>query len=381
MYPKYIGQRIKSARLNAGLSQDELAKKLGIHRPTVSQMESGKRAVDTVELIALSRILRQPLSFFVDPGEDAAGHGEEMTILYRADEISKNDKPVVDDFIQLCKDYAEIEELAGIERDTPFPFWTRPVRSKRQAIGDGEKAAGLLRKQLDLGTSPFKELASIMENHGIKIIYRPLKSSQAWGFSVSSKDLGYCIFINSACVLSRQLFTLAHELGHIYMDHHHSVTIYSESNSPIANLTRSKLSLQEIRANVFAAAFLMPGEEIHDLLENIKFNVSKNINRHIIKYLCDYFGVSYPAMVYRLHNLDYFTAAGRDELLQNPILESFVRGETTPEQTNLPARYTTLAFEAYRSMKISIGKLADYLRTDIYDTRRMVKELGIQQTQ
>ncbi|MBF8295114.1 MAG: hypothetical protein HW389_1659, partial [Bacteroidetes bacterium] len=36
--------------------------------------------------------------------------------------------------------------------------------------------------------------------------------------------------------------------------------------------------------------------------------------------------------------------------------------------------------EAYRRAKISIGKLADLLRIDIYEARKLVKQFGIQQS-
>ena len=379
MYPKYIGQRIKSARMNSGLSQDELAKKLDVHRPTISQIESGKRAVDTVELVALSRILEQPLSFFVELNPDTQTAEDELNILYRADDISESDKPVIDDFIRLCKDYAEIEKFSGIEKDTPFPLWKKSVRTKPQAIQDGEKAAISLRKLLDLGTSPVKDLSSILENYGIKVFFRSLQSSKAWGFSVSSKELGHCIFVNTACVRSRQLFTLAHELGHLYMDQKHTVTMFSEHDSPNSTRQYGNTNLLEVRANAFAAAFLIPEDEIGELLDNVHYTDKKYITPHIIRYLCSYFGVSYPAMVYRLHNLDYFGKGKCEELLKNPIRVSSDHSELQP--ASLPERYITLALEAYRSMKISIGKLADYLRTDLYNARRLVKDLGIRQAE
>jgi len=83
-------------------------------------------------------------------------------------------------------------------------------------------------------------------------------------------------------------------------------------------------------------------------------------------------------MVYRLYNLNYIGNKVRDELLQNPITSSLEYSE--PEEIRFPERYFTLALEAYRSMRISVGKLADYLRIDLYDARRIIKELDIQQT-
>lgn len=48
-----IGLRLKEARNLAGLSQAQAAKVLGIHRPSVSEIESGRRRISAEELSEL----------------------------------------------------------------------------------------------------------------------------------------------------------------------------------------------------------------------------------------------------------------------------------------------------------------------------------------
>tara|TARA_R110002096_G_scaffold9342_6_gene37036 strand:- start:1726 stop:2070 length:345 start_codon:yes stop_codon:yes gene_type:complete len=45
-----IGSRLKWAREQAGLSQGQVAKMIDVHRPTISQIESGQRAVRADEV-------------------------------------------------------------------------------------------------------------------------------------------------------------------------------------------------------------------------------------------------------------------------------------------------------------------------------------------
>lgn len=45
-----IASRIREARKMAGLSQTQVAKLLGLHRPTVSEIEAGNRRVSAEEL-------------------------------------------------------------------------------------------------------------------------------------------------------------------------------------------------------------------------------------------------------------------------------------------------------------------------------------------
>ena len=59
-------QRLKLARVEAGLTQVEVARKLGRPQSFVSKCESGERRVDAVELVDFSRLYDKPLAFFVD---------------------------------------------------------------------------------------------------------------------------------------------------------------------------------------------------------------------------------------------------------------------------------------------------------------------------
>jgi transcriptional regulator with XRE-family HTH domain len=51
-----IAERLKEARKLAGLSQGHVAKMLGLHRPSVSEMELGNRRVSADELARLAQI-------------------------------------------------------------------------------------------------------------------------------------------------------------------------------------------------------------------------------------------------------------------------------------------------------------------------------------
>lgn len=50
----FIAARLKEARVMAGLSQAQAAKILSIHRPSVSEIEAGRRRVSAEELRKLS---------------------------------------------------------------------------------------------------------------------------------------------------------------------------------------------------------------------------------------------------------------------------------------------------------------------------------------
>ncbi len=58
--------RLVEARKQAGLTQVEVAKRLGKARSFISKCELGERRVDFVELRQLAKIYEKDLRFFID---------------------------------------------------------------------------------------------------------------------------------------------------------------------------------------------------------------------------------------------------------------------------------------------------------------------------
>ena len=63
-YQKFL-EKLKQARLDAGLSQVEVAEKLDKPQSYVSKCESGERRVDVVELQDFAEIYKKPIEFFL----------------------------------------------------------------------------------------------------------------------------------------------------------------------------------------------------------------------------------------------------------------------------------------------------------------------------
>lgn len=63
-----IGAKIRQARRRARLSQEDLARRVGVVAQTVSRWENGRSPVATHQLERISEATGQPLSFFVQDG-------------------------------------------------------------------------------------------------------------------------------------------------------------------------------------------------------------------------------------------------------------------------------------------------------------------------
>ncbi len=67
---KQLGERLRETRKYLGLKQEEVAAYLKIQRTALSDIESGQRRVEALELTRLAKLYQQPVSYFT--GEDAA---------------------------------------------------------------------------------------------------------------------------------------------------------------------------------------------------------------------------------------------------------------------------------------------------------------------
>jgi len=86
----YLGNQIQKARLEEGLSQEELSKYIYKRRATVSDIENGKGEVDASTLALLAHILNKPLGYFYPPylyqelkQEDLSPLENELLIYFR----------------------------------------------------------------------------------------------------------------------------------------------------------------------------------------------------------------------------------------------------------------------------------------------------------
>jgi transcriptional regulator with XRE-family HTH domain len=67
---RQLGERLRDARKYVGLSQEEAAAILKLPRTAITDIESGQRKVEALELKRMAELYRQPVSHFT--GEDAA---------------------------------------------------------------------------------------------------------------------------------------------------------------------------------------------------------------------------------------------------------------------------------------------------------------------
>ena len=65
-----LGEKLKDARKNAGMSQEQMAEKLFVSRAAVAKWEAGKGLPDVENLKAISRLLDVSIDSLLDDGQE-----------------------------------------------------------------------------------------------------------------------------------------------------------------------------------------------------------------------------------------------------------------------------------------------------------------------
>ncbi|MFN8396945.1 MAG: DUF4065 domain-containing protein [Bacteroidia bacterium] len=71
---KKIGQRLAMLRRTKGLSQEDLAKLIGMSRPSLAQVEQGNRGLDVLELVRIVEVLQCSVYSLIGEEKSAAIH-------------------------------------------------------------------------------------------------------------------------------------------------------------------------------------------------------------------------------------------------------------------------------------------------------------------
>ena len=94
-----LGARLRETRAYLGLSQDEVARYLGIPRTALSQIERGQRRVDILELNKVAQLYKRPLAHFMGEPQDDEIWSEEVKYLARATaKLSESDQKELNRF-------------------------------------------------------------------------------------------------------------------------------------------------------------------------------------------------------------------------------------------------------------------------------------------
>lgn len=160
--------------------------------------------------------------------------------------------------------------------------------------------ADLFRVKCKISRYGIIDLFKECERLGYKLLRYPLGDNADLGFAVK-KDNDIVIFTNSCSRLSREIFTLAHEIGHAILHLNDETSFIDDSITINGRSTDEK----EQEANYFAACLLMPADDVRrfiDLgIEN--FGRGEDLSAMDIARIMSEFNVSFDMVLNRLESL------------------------------------------------------------------------------
>ncbi len=101
IFRQVIASRLRLAREMAGLTQSQVAKSLGWHRPTVSEIEAGRRKISAEELSILAELYGVNVPWIV--GEEKESDSTSDRAKLAARELSKLKDEDLDRLLQLIR--------------------------------------------------------------------------------------------------------------------------------------------------------------------------------------------------------------------------------------------------------------------------------------
>lgn len=375
-----IGYWLEHARKAMGLSQEQVAKEIGLPRPAISLIETGKRSVSSIELDSFARLYHRNTAYFLRPRSHDQAEGE--ALLLRAENVSESDRPELFDFISFCERYADLEKivLGEVINEPSDSAKYIPTKSTRtiDLIKEGERVARDERGRLGLGRAPIRNIVDLLEGRGIKVVAKRITNGNISGCFYLSERTGPCILLNLTENKQRVNFSAAHEYCHYLLD---TDMLGYVCLSTLSN--DEKIRPFEIRANAFAATFLMPEEGIEEFFSELGVRKGSKLEIDHIVHVQNYFGVSFKAMLYRLQNTGWISQEQSKEFDSKSARARVLAGrwygykddedEHIPE--NQPRRYIRLALIAYMNGDISLRKLAEYLDRPFEEVRQMIKDI------
>ena len=158
----------------------------------------------------------------------------------------------------------------------------------------------------------------------LELLRLPIKDDDFCAFTCVRKGELFTT-LNSSLPISKQIFTMAHELYHIwcYISDQDDTLPHTGSLLTAENMNDSAVTQEDIEANAFAALLLVPLSAINEQMEIYGIDIKK-VNLDSVVRLMDIFAVPFKAMVLRLFEENILGARDTNILLQQGTPENLL---------------------------------------------------------
>lgn len=245
-----------------------------------------------------------------------------------------------------------------------------------------ERIAENVRDECKVTDYGFQNIFEAAEKAEYRMIRYPIGSEAFLGFALI-KDTERIIFSNSSQILSREIFSVAHEMGH------QKLHLSEQGKTMIRDDDFNDRDENEIEANYFAACLLMPTEKINNFLRlELKDKNANTWNGLDIARIQTAFNVSYDMTLIRLKALGILKGNILDNLRFEKVektatkLLNAIQGNAdlckSSEAKKIPAEYLEWVISNYYDKLIprkSLETALNYVDLNVEDFADLPEEL------
>jgi Zn-dependent peptidase ImmA (M78 family) len=366
-----LAESLRSARERSGLSQAVAAESLKISRVMLSYYESAERPIPFQVVVGACRLYGLKADQLIAGIEEAESTIDPRSVLMRSapSTIDTTSEAAFGTFARYIGGYVELAHLLGTHLNGQVsPFKAVEGRVSKREVA---RLARDLRQHLGLGVGALGDLFAILDDR-LLVFRLPLGNATTApsGFFYNHPQAGFCVVVNSSMTLGRQIFTLAHELGHAYF------------HSPARDVWISIQGAAEVHERFcddFASEFLIPEDALSHALSDLA--AWEHLSDPLIAVqLMHRFGVSYAATLVRLRQLNLIDEASYADLVQiqpgavsRAVGLSVHRADATDAKLSplerFPRRLLSLVLEALREGVVSENAASELLGLSRPDIR------------
>ncbi|GHG42102.1 hypothetical protein GCM10017784_41120 [Deinococcus indicus] len=383
-----VAARLQSAREEAGYSKAEVAKLLGTDRQRIHGIENGDRPVDVTTLLQLAQLYGREASSFLTEDVPAP---EQVPVHLRAPQgLSAESRQAIQNWGNLCATFVRLRERYGSEEQLgTLKRWLRDGGNSRVRDFAIEGHSQAVRHEMGLDDEPIGlHIFALISEHGIPVFRLALGRGEVDGAFVNYPGLGQVILVNRDQLLTRQIFTAAHELGHVIYE------ARKQDDSEVNLLGQKNPSEPQI--DRFASSLLMPRTAIDLYVAQRLQRSEEGLSAEDVVHLQRHFGVSFLAMLVRLRRLGYISASRFEELKLTPSVRLAatlgyaiqqweygvpLEAEEKPEHkvAGLPKQYVGLVMRALEEAWLSQAAAAEALLLSLEEFERYLYYVDQQQ--
>ncbi len=340
-----IGERIKRARLAAGLSQRQAASRAELSAMAISKFERGEITPTSATLIRLARALDTRTEFFLRPDAvslESPEYRKRSTL--GAKQLARVEADVLDQV-------ERIVEIVGIFPHPPVGAFVVPdsIPTRVESLDAVELAAVALREAWLLGQNAIPDLADALEEHGFLVLTTDADLTSKFDGLAATVGGFPLVVVGAAWPGDRQRFTMAHELGHLVL---------------AGRLARA--IDQEKACDRFAGAFLAPRDAVVLGLGERRSRVEP---RELYDLKHEY-GVSMMAWVFRARDMEVISRATAESLFRLFSRKGWRKQEPgAPVPSEVPKLLARLVLRALAEDMVSTAKAAELMGVSLGEFR------------